>query len=197
MGCACAIAVAFYFVNPRLAGWRSGHLRRQAGRDEAGWTRHGRRIVVLIKPATPASRRGRGIIHAPAVGDGRGHRCPLWVISGHLHRKQRCTSLCLLWAKSGHSPSPALALRIARRVPRLRAAFASAAFFQSAFGNAIEHYWRRRRSALARPIAVYLLQPFQKRVDKPIGATERSRVDSPVMIIITDEAKRRVRQLDA
>jgi hypothetical protein len=44
---------------------------------------------------------------------------------------------------------------------------------------------------------VYLLQPFQKRVDKPIGATERSRVDSPVMIIITDEAKRRVRQLDA
>jgi len=105
---------------------------------------------------------------------------------------------CPLSANSGHSPSLALALRLGSRdYGAALANSASAAFFQSAFGNAIEHYWRRRRSALARPIAVYLLQPFQKRVDKPIGATERSRVDSPVMIIITDEAKRRVRQLDA
>jgi len=33
------------------------------------------------------------------------------------------------------------------------------------------------------PVAVYLLQPFQQRVDESIVATERSRVDSPVMII--------------
>jgi hypothetical protein len=71
-----------------------------------------------------------------------------------------------LMSALGHKRTFAVgaAPRIARRVPRLRAALAnsaSAAFFQSAFGNAIEHHWRRRRSALARPMAVYLLQPFQ------------------------------------
>jgi hypothetical protein len=33
------------------------------------------------------------------------------------------------------------------------------------------------------PVPVYLLQPFQQWVDESIMATERSRVDSPVMIL--------------
>ena len=36
------------------------------------------------------------------------------------------------------------------------------------------------------PVAVYLFQPFQKWVDDPIGATERSRVYSHVMVVLKD-----------
>ena len=50
--------------------------------------------------------------------------------------------------------------------------------------------WIRMRQQLpARdiPVAVYLFQPFQKWVDGPIGATERSRVYSHVMDVLADQ----------
>jgi hypothetical protein len=37
------------------------------------------------------------------------------------------------------------------------------------------------------PVAVYLFQPFQKWVDGPIGATQRSRVYSHVMVVLDDQ----------
>ena len=49
--------------------------------------------------------------------------------------------------------------------------------------------WRRKRTCGLLPVAVYLLQPFQQRINESGAATERSRIGSLAMIITERNAE--------